>query len=376
MNHARLFGPVFEILEKCTPMAVVTQGIVQNSFQDITEPSEEINVVLKRNSRLRRLFRDRQLVMKNLVQLNTNLKKIPVVMAQAVLMLICENIDPDFFNFPYFRYPISNMNQRGFLKLLMFASVFLGLLPSLILLAMYPLNYVSHSRDVIRWVLVDELANRFIKELCFRWVALCTIMIGVIFIDFMYAHAQPFFLSLYAIWDLYTTLRRRNMDLALSFKCIVNFALVAMFWNVHWIYDLCLALGDVFHSITFGMNSNVLYGPEKSQKLFSFALLFTFVIPDSYYIHKLSPPDDVETSQIQGYVMMLLGMMFSFVESQVMIYVTLHYGLFPALVLCMAISVISVFSQGAVRNFVQVAGISREVLKLSESSSQDEGGDI
>jgi hypothetical protein len=201
-------------------------------------------------------------------------------------------------------------------------------------------------------------------------------MLGVVFVDFMYAHAQPFFLGAYAIWDIHATIQRNNLDVSIFFRCIVNFALVGMFWNVHWIYDLCVALGDVFHSITFDMNANVLYGPEISQKLFSCAILLTFLIPDAYYIHKLSPPDHVETSQTQVYTLLILGLLFSFIESQVMIYATLHYGLFPALVLCMAISVISVFAQGAVRNFVQIAGINHEVRKRNKFSSHDEGGDI
>jgi hypothetical protein len=325
---------------------------------------------------LRRLFRDRQLVIKNLVELNSNLRKIPAVIAQFIVVLVCESAVPEFFNYPYFHYPVSNMYQRSFLKLSMTAGFLLGMLPSVISLAMYPSNYVSQSRDVLRWVLVDELTRRFIKELCFRWVGLCTIMLAVMCTDFTFAYAHPILMGVYILWDVYSSFKRSGLDTALLIRIMANLVLVGMVWNVHWVFEFCSALGASFHSVTFNMNNNVLYGPEWSQSLFSFALLATFLLPDSYYTRKLSPPEDIETNTIQRNVLILLGWLFSFIDSQLMIYTTLHYGLFPALVLCMGISLIAVFSQGAVRNFAQTFGIKHEFLRVEkEYSNDDEGGD-
>eukprot|EP00475_Leptophrys_vorax_P028292 TRINITY_DN40880_c0_g1_i1.p1 TRINITY_DN40880_c0_g1~~TRINITY_DN40880_c0_g1_i1.p1 ORF type:complete len:526 (+),score=119.16 TRINITY_DN40880_c0_g1_i1:115-1692(+) len=350
-KHTRTFGPVIEMLQRFAPFRILTQGMIQNSVNQIIHPPEEISGVLRQSSRLRKLFRERQQIVGHLLQLNANLHKLPGIFAQCLMVIVCESVMPEFFNYPYLGFSLNRMFNWSYFMIMALSIVVLGVFPSVLSIINEPGGMIQ-SNDVYRWILFDELMYRIIKEVCLRWISLCMIMVAAITIDVLFAYVHPCLMVYYTVRDLFRGLHNAGISARLIVHCFANVILIVVVWDIHWVFELCSALGIVFHWITFQLHENVMIGPDWSQRLFSFAILMTFLLPDTYYYRKIANVDEMQSQRILSPVR-LSGWLLSFLDSQLMLFVTLHFGLIPTLIVAMITGFFSVTAQYATAQVVK-----------------------
>jgi len=229
-----------------------------------------------------------------------------------VLVGLVEWINPGFFNYPYFYKGVTVAGVMHYWPLFVYAAV-------MAYIGSIRLRSTKLDGEILGWGMVTSVLAGFWEELGFRWLFICTAMIGLAITNWIWSTFLAFvFGGICIVGGIYGLSKEKGFAGTLLGVIVMAFGVVCMMMfftadPLYWIYDHIFV--PVINFITFGQFHNILYYPDGS-RLF----IFGMVVANAKFRdgHKYQGPIGFVNSWIIGFVMM--GAM-------------LHFGLWTAVVL-------------------------------------------
>lgn len=233
---------------------------------------------------------------------------VAVVAVAAVGVWVIGLLFPNFFVYPYFKW-------GGWEAVWKFWPLFAwGVGLNLILMLLDPSKLPIHTnenRELLGWKLATSTLAGIWEELGYRWAFICYAMIGIAVVNWVFGAGLGWVLVIALVIGTVVLWSEKEKGLAiLTLGGAALAVLFALYANpVYWFYQL---LVWVIHFTTLTLMDPVLYGEHQT------LLIFGAVVANSWFRdgHKYQGP---------------FGLVNSWYVGMVLLYATIIYGLWTAI---------------------------------------------
>jgi len=254
------------------------------------------------NLKVSAIQREQYLVLSQLIA-------IAVVAVAAVGVWLIGLLFPSFFIYPYFKW--SGWEAVWKFWPLFAWGVGLNLILMLLGSSKLPIR-VNDNRELLGWELVTSTLAGVWEEFGYRWAFICYAMIGIAVVNWVFGAGLGWTLVIGCVIGALVLWSEKEKGLAvLALGGAVLAVLFALYVNpIYWFYQF---LVWVIHFTTLTLMDPVLYGGHQT------LLIFGAVVANSWFRdgHKYQGP---------------LGLVNSWYAGMVLLYATVIYGLWTAVV--------------------------------------------
>lgn len=184
------------------------------------------------------------------------------------VVFITEWLNPEFFNFPYFKLNVRWDDILRFWPLFLYAAI-MAYLSSIKLVSS------NHDAKILKWDLITSVMAGLWEELGFRWLFICTSMIVIVVTNWLFGSFLGTILGIgVVVMGLIVLIAGKSLSrlkglVTIALGCLLAWASIGAD-PMFWIYDHVTV--PIASLVTFGQFGNIFYSTDYP-KLFIFGMV-------------------------------------------------------------------------------------------------------